>query len=348
MGVKDPAPAKMLVGYPNGHTTLGGYGTGTTIYYNGATAVRGLVFPYNTSSVLFFGTYGYGPEGDGTMCYGIGTDDHSLHKKPVPGHEGVKYCYDPCRSAKGPHAYPYAMRVWAYAANDLLKVKNREINPSTGNPYQPWDLKPYEIWDLESPLNDNCGGIDAVAYDPQTQRIFISQRGKDRERYERYPLIYVFQINVPSRIGGSPDTTPPSTPKNLTASAVSSFQINLSWDSSTDNVGVAGYKIYRDGTQIATSQTISYQDTNLVPETTYSYAVAAYDAAGNTSSQSVSINAATLILGDLNNDGIVNSVDWSIMSSYWFTANTQSYLNKDGIVNSIDFSLMNQNWGKGK
>jgi len=37
------------------------------------------------------------------------------------------------------------------------------------------------------------------------------------------------------------DTTPPSTPTNLTAAAVSSSQINLSWTASTDNVGVTGY-----------------------------------------------------------------------------------------------------------
>ncbi|MCI0528432.1 MAG: fibronectin type III domain-containing protein, partial [Nitrospira sp.] len=94
--------------------------------------------------------------------------------------------------------------------------------------------------------------------------------------------------------GGLPaDTTPPSTPTNLQASVVSSSQINLSWAASTDNVGVVGYKIYRGGTQIATSQTTSYLNTGLSPSTTYSYTVAAYDAAGNTSAQSASVSAIT-------------------------------------------------------
>src|SRR3989441_769044 len=50
-----------------------------------------------------------------------------------------------------------------------------------------------------------------------------------------------------------PDITPPSVPTNLSASAVSSSQITLSWTASTDNVGVAGYQIYRGGSQIATT-----------------------------------------------------------------------------------------------
>ena len=50
------------------------------------------------------------------------------------------------------------------------------------------------------------------------------------------------------------------------------------------------------------------------------------------------------IQGDLNQDGYVNSMDWSQMRSHWFTNNTTSDLNNDGTVNSLDFSIMNQNW----
>jgi chitodextrinase len=92
----------------------------------------------------------------------------------------------------------------------------------------------------------------------------------------------------------SPDTQAPSTPTNLTALAVSSSQINLSWSASTDNVGVTGYKIFRDGTQITTVATSSYADTGLSPSTTYSYTVAAFDAAGNTSAQSSPASGTTL------------------------------------------------------
>jgi chitodextrinase len=91
-----------------------------------------------------------------------------------------------------------------------------------------------------------------------------------------------------------PDITPPSVPTNLSASAVSSSQITLSWTASTDNVGVAGYQIYRGASQIATTSLTSYSDTGLSPATAYVYQVSAYDAAGNVSALSASASAATL------------------------------------------------------
>jgi len=94
------------------------------------------------------------------------------------------------------------------------------------------------------------------------------------------------------------DTTAPTTPTNLTATAISQTQINLSWTASTDNVGVTGYKIYRSGTQIGTSATNSYSNTGLIAGTTYSYTVSAYDLAGNNSAQSSSASATTQPLTD--------------------------------------------------
>src|SRR5207237_1115190 len=89
------------------------------------------------------------------------------------------------------------------------------------------------------------------------------------------------------------DTIPPSVPTALTAGSTSSTQINLSWTASTDNVAVSGYNIFRGGSQVGTSPTASYSDTGLVPSTTYTYTVTAFDAAGNTSAQSASSSATT-------------------------------------------------------
>jgi chitodextrinase len=79
------------------------------------------------------------------------------------------------------------------------------------------------------------------------------------------------------------DTTPPSTPAGLTASAVSATRVDLSWNAATDNVGVAGYTVYRNGNAIGTSGpgTTAYSDTTVSPNTSYSYMVDAFDAAGN-------------------------------------------------------------------
>ncbi len=89
--------------------------------------------------------------------------------------------------------------------------------------------------------------------------------------------------------------TPPSVPAGLGATAVSSSEIDLTWTASTpgSSGSVAGYKIYRNGTQVATSVSTSYPDTGLNANTGYSYTVAAFDGAGNTSAQSSAASATT-------------------------------------------------------
>src|SRR5262249_50598665 len=65
------------------------------------------------------------------------------------------------------------------------------------------------------------------------------------------------------------------------------------WTASTDNVGVAGYKIYRNGTQVGTATGTTYTDTGLGSSTSYTYTVSAYDAAGNNSAQSAAVIGTT-------------------------------------------------------
>lgn len=89
------------------------------------------------------------------------------------------------------------------------------------------------------------------------------------------------------------DHTPPSVPTNVTATAMSPTQVNVAWAASTDNMGVAGYNIFRNGAHIGTSATATFTDTGLASNTTYSYAISAYDNAGNTSAQSTSTTVTT-------------------------------------------------------
>jgi uncharacterized repeat protein (TIGR02543 family) len=93
--------------------------------------------------------------------------------------------------------------------------------------------------------------------------------------------------------GNTIPNQPPTIPGNLIATAVSSSQISLSWSPSTDNVGVTGYNIYRGGVKVATANTTSYTDSNLTANTTYTYAVTAFDAAGLESLQSTAASATT-------------------------------------------------------
>src|SRR5204862_547794 len=85
------------------------------------------------------------------------------------------------------------------------------------------------------------------------------------------------------------DTTPPTTPTGLSAAVAGSTGANLSWSASTDNVGVTDYIVRRNGVQVATPATTSFADTGLSTATTYSYTVAARDAAGNISANSASV-----------------------------------------------------------
>ena len=91
------------------------------------------------------------------------------------------------------------------------------------------------------------------------------------------------------------DATNPTSPTGLTAAGVpGQNQINLSWTASTDNVGVTGYRIYRDGSATPLDSvggsTTTYSDTTVAPGTQYTYTVTAIDAAGN---ESLPSNSAT-------------------------------------------------------
>ena len=108
--------------------------------------------------------------------------------------------------------------------------------------------------------------------------------------------------NTASATTPTPDTTPPSQPGTLSATAVSSGEVDLSWGASTDNVGVTGYRVERctgsscsNFTQIASTAGTgtTYADTTVSGSTSYSYRVRAFDAAGNLSPYSNTASATT-------------------------------------------------------
>jgi chitodextrinase len=82
------------------------------------------------------------------------------------------------------------------------------------------------------------------------------------------------------------DTTKPSAPSALSAQVQTGPKVALSWTGSSDNVGVAGYRIYRGDQQIGTSSTTTYTDSSVSAGSSYTYTVRGYDAAGNVSDPS--------------------------------------------------------------
>jgi len=77
------------------------------------------------------------------------------------------------------------------------------------------------------------------------------------------------------------DSQAPSAPGSLTAAAASATSVQLNWTAATDNVSVAGYRVYRGGVLVGSTTALSYLDAGLQLQTTYAYDVRAYDAAGN-------------------------------------------------------------------
>jgi glucose/arabinose dehydrogenase/PKD repeat protein len=107
------------------------------------------------------------------------------------------------------------------------------------------------------------------------------------EAAKRPQLVVTFETT-------SPDNEPPAAPTGLTASAPSQDRVDLSWAAATDNVGVIGYEIYRDGQLLATRGTATtWSDTTVAGGTTYEYAVRALDAASNRSAASNAAGVTT-------------------------------------------------------
>jgi hypothetical protein len=196
LGLEDPVPATPVVGYPIDHPTLGTYGDQRPdVLYNGSMMIKGMVFPQGSRTVLFFGR-----RGTGIFCYGEGKSDPALHNTYCdPEYPEVLCCYDPADTSKGGHAYPYVYLVLAYDALDLLSVKSGEK--------EMWEILPYGVWELNFPFANDNPSILGAAYDPSTQRIYISQDGGDKPGCcGHLPLIHVYHVNI-----GSNNTCPSCT-----------------------------------------------------------------------------------------------------------------------------------------
>ncbi|MBI5476103.1 MAG: DUF4434 domain-containing protein [Ignavibacteriales bacterium] len=114
-----------------------------------------------------------------------------------------------------------------------------------------------------------------------------------------FQTTYISYLNT-----GSLETSSPATPVNFTA-VLQANDVALNWNASSDNIGVCGYYVYRDGIMIGRKQVprldgntnitplTSFTDKGLSPNTTYTYQVKAYDFANNVSDPTISIDITT-------------------------------------------------------
>ena len=144
------------------------------------------------------------------------------------------------------------------------------------------------------------------------------------------------------------DNSAPTTPGNFHSTSNTTNSISLAWSASSDNIGVSGYRLQRNGNTVTTTagSTLSYTDTSLAPGTTYSYTLVALDAVGNTSSAAtLSASTQASILGDANGDGHVNISDLSIFLTNYGTSASNCDFNNDGIINIFDLSILLSHYG---
>ena len=109
----------------------------------------------------------------------------------------------------------------------------------------------------------------------------------------------------PPQCATPPDQTPPATLTTLAAATFSATQVDASWTSPTDDVGVTGYELYwKQGPGVTLASTkvapnpgaaaVAYSHVGLNPATQYCYRIRAYDAAGNMAALSNEACATTL------------------------------------------------------
>ncbi|MET9629291.1 discoidin domain-containing protein [Lentzea sp. NPDC006480] len=142
-------------------------------------------------------------------------------------------------------------------------------------------------WSTKKTLTAQNGGVDDTSL--TTTGRYVRIYGTKRGTAYGYSL---WDLEVYGSIANG-DTTPPSTPTGLASTGTTSSSVGLQWTASTDNVGVTGYEVLRDGNVVGTPAGTTFTDSNLASGTTFTYTVRARDLAGNVSGASNSVQATT-------------------------------------------------------
>ncbi len=219
----------------------------------------------------------------------------------------------------------YQYRIAAYDTNNNQSAFTSQVSvnypvpPDTTAPSTPSNLS-YTITNntnvvLNWSASSDSSGIKNYTVYRNGQAIASTTQTTYTNTNISYDTQYTYTVqardnnNNPSNISNSisvritapptPDTAAPTVPQNVITVATGTNQINISWAASTDNTGVAGYIVYRNGTEIKRLTGTSFADATLQPATTYSYSVSAYDVAGNVSTKSGSSSATTSSVSQL-------------------------------------------------
>ncbi|MDA3891647.1 MAG: carbohydrate-binding protein [Salinivirgaceae bacterium] len=180
----------------------------------------------------------------------------------------------------------------AWDANNSA-LYNFAFNTSNGNPGWWFDLNAKTMQTFDSP-NPSCtisgsgiNGLDGEYYVNVDNNNFVMV-----EKNSLYAIYLSNSSIAPDGCSQSTiDTEAPTTPANIT-SIPSSNSVQLNWNASSDNIGVAAYNIYESSVLIATINSTNYTVNSLSASTQYSFSIQAIDAAGNLS-QKANITVTT-------------------------------------------------------
>ena len=115
--------------------------------------------------------------GNGELCGPVGFQGDSVYNGPK--------IYDPViGGVRGPHIFPFTGKIWAFNADELVKVKNgvKRFN----------EVGPYSAWSITYPYNPNS--ISSITYDDDTGRLYIAQSNENGGG--NVGVIHVYQLTI--------------------------------------------------------------------------------------------------------------------------------------------------------
>jgi fibronectin type 3 domain-containing protein len=136
-----------------------------------------------------------------------------------------------------------------------------------------------------------------LPYDPSTQNLtpseIMAQESTQASQNINAAIYTSTATSYHNRVVSPPDQTPPTVAGGLAGGSANPNTTFVNWALSTDNVGVAGYNVLRNGVAVGTTANAYFEDSGLAEATTYSYSVVAFDLAGNTAAPSLPLNLTT-------------------------------------------------------
>lgn len=192
-------------------------------------------------------------------------------------------------------------------------------------PFEP--TAPYDTLSGTSMATPHVSGVAALIYsaDPTLTNVqvrdILTSTAEDLgaagwDEYFGYGIADAeAAVNAASTGGSGGDTTAPAKVTGLTATVISSSQIDLSWDANTES-DLHHYNIYRDGVKLLEITGTSYSDTGLSASTTYTYEVSAVDTSGNEGILSDPVSATTQDSSTPSNIMYVQGIDMWVSKTY--------------------------------